>query len=146
MSEREIPQRLLPLWGEANKHLPLIGLTPAALDETTLGEPIDEFDRAVMRDLEPLGQRADGRFPSLRQTFHGQEQLVLLGFKARSTRSLFTEAEKPAKLIAKFSECLIRCDRDLISGIHHATSLPVESRTSYDERTIAEPEPLCQAR
>jgi hypothetical protein len=137
MSEREGPQRLLSLWGEANKHLPLISLIPAALDETTIGEPIDEFDRAMMRELEPLGQSADGRFPSLRQPLHGKEQLMLLGFKARSTRSLFAEAEKAAKLIAKFGERLIRRDRDLIFGIHR-TTFPVERRTSYDDRTLAE--------
>ena len=62
---------------------------------------------------------------------------MLLGFKARSTRSLFAEAEKAAQLIAKFGECLILRDWDLILGIHHAT-LSVESRTSYDDRTIAE--------
>lgn len=144
MSEREIPQHLLSLWGETNKHLPLISLVPAALDETTFGEPIDEFDRAMMGDLEPLGQSADGRFPSLRQTLHGQEQLVLLGFKARSTHGLFTEAEKAAQLMAKFGERLIRRDRDLILRIHCAT-FPVESRTSYDDGTIAESEPMCQA-
>jgi hypothetical protein len=89
MSEREGPQHLLSLWSEANKHLPLVSLIPAALDETTLGEPSDEFDRAMMRELEPLGQSADGRFPSLRQPLHGQEHLVLLGFKTSSTRGLF---------------------------------------------------------
>lgn len=89
MSEREIPQHFLSLWGEANKHLPLISLVLAALDETTFHEPIDEFDRAMMGELEPLGQSADGRFCSFRQTFHGKKQLVLLEFKARSTHDLF---------------------------------------------------------
>lgn len=89
MSEREIPQHFLSLWGEANKHLPLISLVPAALDETAFHEPIDEFDRAMMGELEPLGQSSDGRFPSFRQTFHGKKQLVLLEFKARSTHDLF---------------------------------------------------------
>lgn len=70
---------------------------------------------------------------------------MLLGFKARSTRSLFAEAEKAAKLIAKFGECLIRRARDLILGIHR-TTFPVECRTSYDEGTIAESEPIYQAR
>jgi len=95
----------------------------------------------MMRDLEPLGQSADSRFLSLGQTLDGKEQLVLLGFKTLGTRSLFTKAEK---LIAKLGECLIPRDRDLISGIHHA-NLPVKNKTSYDERTIAEWFPLCQA-
>ncbi len=70
---------------------------------------------------------------------------MLLGFKARSTRSLFAKAEKAAQLLAKFGERLILCDRDPIPGIHHATFLPVESRTSYDDRNITEMEPMCQA-
>jgi hypothetical protein len=48
-------------------------------------------------------------------------------------------------LIAKFGECSILRDRDLILGIHR-TTLPVKSRTSYDDRTIAELEPMCQVR
>lgn len=86
MSEREIPQHFLSLWGEANKHLPLISLLPATLDVTTLGEPINELDCTMMRELEPLGQNTDGRFPSLRQTFHGKKQLGLLGLKTSSAR------------------------------------------------------------
>ena len=121
MSEREGPQHLFSLWGEGDKHPSLIPLAPAALDETTFGEPVDEFDRAMMRDLEPLGQSTDGRFPSLRQPLHCQQQLVLLGFKTRSTRGLFAEAEKAAQLIAKFGERLIRRDRDFILWIHRTT-------------------------
>lgn len=90
MSERAIPQHFLSLWGEANKHLPLISLVPAALDETTFHEPIDEFDRAMMGELEPLGQSADGRFPSFRQTFHARSNWCCWGSRpaARTTCSL----------------------------------------------------------
>ena len=127
MSKRKIPQHLFSLWGEGDKHPPLIPLTPpAAFDEATFGEPVDEFDRAMMRELEPLGHSADGRFPPLRQPLHGQEHLVLLGFKARRTRSLFTEAEKAAKLITKFGECLILREREFILWIHRTTFQVVE--------------------
>ena len=90
MSEREGPQHLFSLWSEANKHLPLIGLVPAALHETTLGEPIDEFDRAVMGDLEPLGQSANGRFPSLRQPLTARSNWCCWGSRpaARAACSL----------------------------------------------------------
>jgi len=102
MGERELAQHLFSLWGEVDKNPSLISLIPTALDETALNEPIDQLDGAMMRELEPLGQGADGRFPSLRQTPHGKEQLMLLGLKTRRSCSLLAEAEKAAKLIAKF--------------------------------------------
>ncbi len=102
MGERELAQYLFSLWGEVDKNPSLISLIPTALDETALNEPIDQLDGAMMRELEPLGQGADGRFPSLRQTPHGKEQLMLLGLKTRRSCSLLAEAEKAAKLIAKF--------------------------------------------
>lgn len=102
MGERELPQYLFSLWGEVDKNPSLISLISTTLDETALNEPIDQLDGTMMRELEPLGQGADGRFPSLRQTLDGKEQLMLLGLKTRSSCSLLAEAEKAAKLIAKF--------------------------------------------
>ena len=73
MSKREFPQHLFSLWGEANKNPPLISLVAAALDVTALDEPIDELDRTVMRNLEPLGHSTDGRFASLGQALDSKE-------------------------------------------------------------------------
>jgi hypothetical protein len=102
MGERELAQYLFSLWGEGDQNPSLISLIPTALDETALNEPINQLDGAMMRELEPLGQGADGRFPSLRQTLHGKEQLLLLGLKTRSSGSLLTKTQKAAQLIAKF--------------------------------------------
>ncbi len=130
MGERELAQHLFSLWGEVDENPSLISLIPTALDETALNEPIDQLDGAMMRELEPLGQRADGRFPSLRQTLDGKEQLMLLGLKTRSSCRLLAEAEKAAKLIAKFGSCLILSDRALSRG-RHPVNLSVGSPSQY---------------
>ena len=79
MGERELAQYLFSLWGKVDKNPSLVNLIPIALDETSLNEPINQLDGAMMGELEPLVQGADGRFPSQRQTLHGKEQLLLLG-------------------------------------------------------------------
>src|SRR5512135_563058 len=51
MRERKIPQYFFSLWGEGNKNFPLISFIPAALNKTALNEPINQFDRPMMREL-----------------------------------------------------------------------------------------------
>jgi hypothetical protein len=42
-----------------NQHLPPVGWRSRARDEPAVNQPINQFDGAVVLDLQPLGQNPD---------------------------------------------------------------------------------------
>jgi hypothetical protein len=64
-------------------------------------QAIDEFDRAVVLDLQTLRDFANRGPRPLRQPLQAQHELVLSWLQARGTGRLFTEREEAAYLITQ---------------------------------------------
>jgi len=69
-------------------------------------QTIDQLDRAVMLDLQPLGQRSNGCSLAAGQAFHRQQRLMLLRFQTCGARCFFAEIEKSPDLVAKLPQSL----------------------------------------
>src|SRR5882724_13248617 len=107
MSDRQLPQHLFALGSETQQYLTPIFTRAVSPHQPAGGQPVHEFDRAVVLDLHSFSQCPDSRAHSGRQALEHQHQLVLLRFQAHFPGSLFTEAKKQANLIAQFRQCLI---------------------------------------
>src|SRR4051794_24868637 len=79
---REALKQRLALIRQTNEDTTMVLLITLALNQMMLGQAINQFDRAVMLDLQPLGYLANRRLPSRRQALHRQQQLVLLRLQA----------------------------------------------------------------
>ena len=73
-------------------------------DVTARRQPVDQFDRAVMLDLQPLCQFSDSGPGSRRQAFQCQHQLMLTRFQPRVAGGLLAEVKKAADLIAQLCQ------------------------------------------
>jgi hypothetical protein len=82
MDHRQERQQGLAAQGEPHDHVPTVVVGSSPTDEAASLHAIDQFDRAVVLDLQALRQDADRRLPAARHTLHGQQQLVLLGLEA----------------------------------------------------------------
>jgi hypothetical protein len=60
-------------------------------DESAFGQAIRQLDRAVMSNVKPLGDLADGGIHIVRNPFQCQEQLMMLGIDSFFPRGFFTE-------------------------------------------------------
>ena len=107
MIERKLLEDVFSLRGECDKDFALISFIAGAYNETALNEAINQFDRAMMLDLQAFGQLTDGGLAPARQAFQGEQQLVLLRLKAARTNGLFTQTEKATKLVAKLGQRLV---------------------------------------
>lgn len=101
--------------GKVNLDLTAIPFPLDTLYQAAVGHPIDQFDRAVMLDLQPFGQIADGRAVGSGEAFRGQKKLVVLRLDVAEPGGLFAEMEKAADLIPKFRQGLIIVHTSIIS-------------------------------
>ncbi len=67
-------------------------------------QPVCQFNRAVMLDLQALGKQADGGVRGSRQSFDGQQRLVLLRFDSGSARGLFAQVLEAPDFITELRE------------------------------------------
>lgn len=72
-----------------------------ALDESTPGEAIDELNRRMMLNLEPLGQRTDRHGPPALQPLDLEQEEILLGLHARAPSRHLASPEEPSNLVAQ---------------------------------------------
>jgi hypothetical protein len=85
---------------------PVVDRRPFPLGETTLGDPVDQFHRRVMLDLERLGQIADRRRLRTDVSAHSDQELVLFGCQPCPTGGVVAKAVKPAETGAECGEGL----------------------------------------
>jgi hypothetical protein len=107
MVKRELAQQSFSLWREMDVDLAPIVLSPAALDELSFHQAIDEAYHAMVAQLHALGELAYGDALLLYESFERQEELVLAGFDAGLDGSLFTQMKEASDLVAKLGEGLI---------------------------------------
>jgi hypothetical protein len=78
----ETPKQRLAFICQTDEDAAMILLIALALNQMMLGQTINQFDRAVMLYLQPLGYLANRRLASRWQALHRQQQLMLLRLQA----------------------------------------------------------------
>jgi hypothetical protein len=104
MCGREMREPPFRHGGRVQKDAATIMRVVAALDQAGLGEPVGEFDRAVMADAQPLGKIADRRSPVAGKAFEGEERLVVAWAQPGAACGFLAERQKPADQIAEIGE------------------------------------------
>ena len=69
-------------------------------------QAVDQFNRAVMLNLQPLGKRSNGCSLAAGQSLHRQKRLMLLRLQPCGPRRLLAEIQEPPKLVAEFPQSL----------------------------------------
>ena len=73
-----------------------------------LRQTIHQLNRAVVFDLQPFRQLANGRKLARRQSLDRQEELMLLRLDSLRSRGIFAVTEKPPYLMAEFRQRPVR--------------------------------------
>ena len=108
----QIGQQRLARRRELNQYPPAVLRVWAAANKTPRNSAIDQFDSAVVLDLEPTRQVAHGRRLERRgNPLQCQQQLVLLRLDTGRVRGTFAEVKKAAQLEAKTRERNVVNDR-----------------------------------
>jgi hypothetical protein len=100
----ELLQLRLTAWSELHQHLPPVGWRSRAENQTAVHQPVHQFDRTVMLDLQPLSQYANAR---LALTPHRQQQLVLMRLESCRSCGLFAEVQKPANVVTNLRQASV---------------------------------------
>jgi hypothetical protein len=99
----ELAQGCLALVGQAQQHLTPVDLVAVSRQQATLFRPVNECHSAVVLDLEPFGDIADGDLIAAKP-LDGEQQLVLLGLEPGGTGRFLAKALEFAQLIAEFGQ------------------------------------------
>jgi hypothetical protein len=107
VGQGEAPKQLLSPRGHLYQHLTSVDVATAPCRESPVDQPICQFHRGVMPDLEPLGERPNRRPLTLGEAFDGKQELVLLRIETSGPRFSFAEGEKAPDLMPKFCQGLV---------------------------------------
>jgi hypothetical protein len=109
--EREVAQNLLAFCSQGKQHLTPILAGAMTFHVTARGQPVHQFDRAVMLNLQPLREFADPGARSSGQTLHRQHQLVLPRLEAGFPGGLLAEMKETADFVTQLRQRLIISQR-----------------------------------
>ena len=101
-------------------HLAAIRAIARPPDPATCFETMAQFHRAVVPNLEPLGQKADRCLRSERPTFDCQQSLMLLRFNPGGARNDLAKVQEPANFMPEV------CEGRVINQSSHAPSHPTQ--------------------
>jgi len=104
MGAREAREELLATSREDHRYPPPVARRPRAPHDTARLHPVDELDRAVMAQLQALGDRPDRRLGPVGHPPHREEGLVLPWLEAGAAGGLLAEVEEAAKLVAELRQ------------------------------------------
>jgi hypothetical protein len=107
MMVSEFRQNALTLRRKGEKHLTLIIQRSFATHVSSGLEAVDEFDRAVMLNLQARRQLSHSRPYSSRHALNGQHQLILATLQPRGLDRLLAEVKELPYLKTEFGQCLI---------------------------------------
>jgi len=107
VGQGEAPKQLLSPRSHLDQHLASIDVATAPCRESPVDQPVYQFHRGVMPDLEPLGERTNRRPLSLGEAFDGKQELVLLRIETSCPRFSFAEGEKAPDLMPKLCQGLV---------------------------------------
>ncbi len=118
MEHRQETQQRLAARGEPNEHVPTVVVRSSPPDETASLHTVDQFDGAVVLDLQALRQDADRRLTTLWHSLQREQQLVLLGLEARRTCCTLAEMQKPPELVTELGQRPILGRRERVVDHH----------------------------
>lgn len=104
MLHRKGAQQPLAGRGQPDQNFALIVASRVARHSTALGQAVDQLQRAVRSDLQPLGQFSDGRQLAFRQALYREKKLVLLRLDSAGARGFLAIAQEAADLVAQLGE------------------------------------------
>jgi hypothetical protein len=107
VGQRKAPKQLLSPRSHLNQHLASVGSASAPCRESPVDQPVYQFHRGVMPDLEPLSESPNRRPLSLGKAFDGKQELVLLRLETSGPRFSFAEGEKAPDLMPKLGQGLV---------------------------------------
>jgi hypothetical protein len=87
--------------GELHNHLPAVRWRARARNQPPLNQPVHQFNRTVMLDLQPFRQDANAWVVV---ASNRQQQLMLVRLKTGCARCLLAEMEKPPDLVPGFRQ------------------------------------------
>jgi hypothetical protein len=102
--EGKVPQHCLTIGPERHDGLPSVGIVPASGNHPLLDEPINELDHAVVPKLQSLGEDSDRWGPLPGESFHLQQQDIVLRLDARATGGHLAKSKEPADVIPELRE------------------------------------------
>jgi hypothetical protein len=104
---RQFRKQLFAASSDDELHLSPISAVARTPNPSGRFQTTAQLDRAVVANLQPLGQGADGRFLSERRSFDCQQRLVLLWLDPCRTRDALAEIQEAANLIAEVRQGLV---------------------------------------
>jgi hypothetical protein len=102
--QRQPAQHGLPLRADLDQDLPLVHFVAEPPEQSERDHAVDEPADRVMLELELPGQRPDGGEAVVRQSFEGQEELVLPGPESRGARGVLAEQEEAPDQVPEAGE------------------------------------------
>jgi hypothetical protein len=99
-------QNLLPLRGQRHPHRPTVARVRTPVHKPLSLRPIDQFNHAVVAQLEPVSEFPHGRPLPAGKTLERQQQLILLRGEAVPAHRLLAEAQIAADSETKPSQRL----------------------------------------
>jgi hypothetical protein len=100
-------EHFLALRGQRQIGPPPVGWIFLAANQFFGGEPICQSHGALVPDLQPFGQLADGNAVAPGEPFDGQQSLMLLWRETNGVRRFFAEAQKLPQPLAQRGQRLV---------------------------------------
>jgi hypothetical protein len=88
--------------GEREQYFSPVAPASMTTHETTVRQPVYQFDGAVMPNLQALGQLSDTRADLERQALESQHELVLPRLQSGNARRLFAKVQELADMVTQF--------------------------------------------
>ena len=107
MAHREAAQNTFTFRRQPKQHLPAVVLASRSFAQVGDLEPICELYGAMMLNLQPFRQHANGRLLAVRKSLNHQQRLMLLGLNSSLARGTFAEIEEPPEFISESRQSLI---------------------------------------
>jgi len=120
-------QQLFAMGSEFYQHFTTVLVTLPSYHRSMFHEAVDYFNRAVMAQAKPLRNRPDVGTGSRRQSFDGEQHLVLLRFNALGTSGFFAYVKELADAMTELGKLAISRARNFSRTCRRANVLAVWS-------------------
>lgn len=107
MDGREVPEILLGRRHQADQNTPAVPRVVPAFGESGAGEPVHQFDRAMVADAEALREIVDAERLAVWAALDREQRLVLAWGQAGAAGRPLAEFKKPAEQVAELGELTV---------------------------------------
>ena len=107
MRDGKFLEQLRAVARDAQQNFATVRAATDSVEQSMNFHAIHQLDGAVMLDLQPLGEHANGGLLRAWQPLNRKQGLMLLGLDAGGTRGLLAEIHETPNLVAKFRQPLV---------------------------------------